>query len=130
MILGTTVAGMTQGITEVSMTHGTTDGTDIMDGMDMPDGMAASTVHITADGTAHGIRSDLLCILGITTVDLSLIMLTLGEAQDSRQELTDWPARRIQAAEASVLHLLRAESSLLLTAERFQATQALQEVRL
>ena len=94
--LGTTADGTTLGITEVSMTLGIMEVFMIHGTMD---GMAVSMVITIADGTAHGILSDHLCIQDIITEATSLIMLTYGEAQDIRQVQTSWQSRKTQAAE-------------------------------
>ena len=83
------------------MILGTMAGMATTDFMDTPDGTAASTAHITADGTEHGTHSDLRFILDITTtVDISLITLIHGEVQDIRPERISLQDRGTQAAEA------------------------------
>ena len=125
MTHGTIAAGMILGITGVTTTHGTMDGTGIMAGTVTQAGTGASTVLITVAGTEPGIHSDLRFILDITTtVDISLITLIHGEVQDIRPERISLQDRGTQAAEASVLRQHHVGSSLHLTAEHFQATQA------
>ena len=92
--------GMTLGITEVSMIHGTMAGMATTDFMDTPDGTAASTAHITADGTEHGTHSDHRYIRDIITEVTSLIMLIYGVDRDIRQEPTSLLETGTQAAEA------------------------------
>ena len=80
--------GMTLGITEVSMILGTMAGMATTDFMDTPDGTAASTAHITADGTEHGTHIGVITtIITLSTGDTS--RMTAGMAADTPPELTE-----------------------------------------